>query len=132
LKIDEIVERTGLSSDDVNDALYEIRHRVRTRFDWVVPESTLYSEFDRYWQPWDPAVDAVRVAADLVNDSQMPTSPLEIAQRYGWTARRLNPAIAYLQERDAIRVFQALASGPFIALQISKTEATRRFVKSRN
>lgn len=132
LKIDEIVERTGLSSDDVNDALYEIRHRVQTRFDWVVPKSTLYSEFDRYWQPWDPAVDAVRVAADLVNDSQMPTSPLEIAQRYGWSARRLNPAIAYLQERDAIRVFQALASGPFIAFQISKTEATRRFVKSRN
>ncbi|WP_207671178.1 toll/interleukin-1 receptor domain-containing protein [Burkholderia sp. USMB20] len=132
LKIDEIAERTGLSPEDLADALYEIRHRVQTRFDFVVPKSTLYSEFDRYWQPWDPALDAVRLAVDLVNDSEMPTTPLEIAQRYGWTARRLNPAIAYLQERDAIRVFQALASGPFITLQVSKTDATRRFVKSRS
>lgn len=132
LTIGGIAERTGLSIEDVNDALHEIRHRVQVSFDRVIPKSTLYSEFDRYWQPWDPADDALRLAADFVNDPQMPISPSDIAERYGWSPRRLNPAISYLHERSAICALETIASGPYVAAQVRKSDATRRFVKSRS
>jgi hypothetical protein len=86
LTVDDIMRRTELSADDVNDALHEIRHRVQVSFGRVLPKSTLYAEFDRHWQPWDPAVDALKLAADLVNDPAMPSTPKVIGERYGWAA----------------------------------------------
>lgn len=132
LSVSEIMEQTGLSKDDVTDALHELRHRVKVIFDRVLPKDTLYAEFDQHWQTWDPADDALKLATDLMNDDQFPTAPSEIGSRYGWPARRLNPAMSHLRERDAVNMLETLASGPFICAQIRKTDSTRRFVKSRN
>ncbi|ACK86189.1 toll/interleukin-1 receptor domain-containing protein [Methylorubrum extorquens] len=132
LTVDEIGQRTGLSADDVEDALHELRHRLQVSFGRVLPKSSLYSEFDRHWQPWDPAADALRLAADLVNDPGMPNASGEIAARYGWTPRRLNPALTYLEERAAIRISEAIGSAPYVTIRVARTDATRRFVKSRS
>jgi len=69
--------------------------------------------------------------SDLVNDPEMPSAPKEISERYRWSPRRLNPAITYLQERDVIHVHEVLGSGPFVTSRVARTDATRRFVKSR-
>jgi hypothetical protein len=69
--------------------------------------------------------------ADLVNDASFPTDPAEIAARYGWLPRRMNPAIAYLLNRDVIRNSRVMRSAPWITVWVDKTDATRRFVKSR-
>lgn len=131
LTIDQIADQTELSEDDLSDALYELRHHVDAKFDRVLPKDKLYSEFDQFWQPWIPAEDALKLAADLVNDDNFPTDPDQIAKQYGWTARRLNPAMTYLHERDAVHIFEVCGSGPYITVCIRKTDATRRFVKSR-
>lgn len=133
LTIDKIADQTHLSKDDITDALHELRHHVRVSLgDRVLPKNTLYSEFDQYWQTWNPAEDALKLAADLVNDNHFPTRPEKIADLYGWTARRLNPAITYLVERDAVRVLNTVGSGSYITAHISKIDSTRRFVKSRS
>jgi hypothetical protein len=131
MTVGNIAGATGLSEDDVTDALHELRHRVKTSHDRVLPKETLFSEFDRYWKDWDPAQDALRIAADLVNDPSFPVAPHDIAVRYGWEARRLNPALAYLRERDAVHVLDAFGGGPYNTVRIRKTDATRRFVRSR-
>lgn len=130
--IDDLVKRTGLTTDDLKDALHELRHRLTLHFDVVIPKSTLYSEFDRYWQPWDPAKDALKLAADLVSDPAMPSDPSKIGERYDWAPRRLNSAITYLEERAAIDTSDALCSNPFVTIRVLKTDETRRFVKSRS
>lgn len=132
LEDDDIMKQTGLTSEDVTDALHELRHHVVSSFGRVYPKDTLFAEFDRYWQSWDPAVDALKLAADLVNNDAFPTEPEKIAELYGWPARRLNPAMAYLQARDAAYIYECVASGPFMTALIRKTDATRRFVKSRS
>jgi len=81
--------------------------------------------------PWDPAEDALRIAAGLVNDESFPDKPAEMAQVFGWSARRLNPALAYLCMRGLVRDVHAFDGGGFLAYRIDKTDATRRFVKSR-
>jgi hypothetical protein len=131
LTIDQIAKKTCLTEEDVTDALHELRHHVQVSFDCVLPKEALYAEFDQHWQPWNPAIDALKLAADMVNDPEFPVSPAEITARYDWPARRLNPAMAYLRARDAARLFDAIGSGPYITVSISKSGATRRFVKSR-
>jgi hypothetical protein len=130
----ELVARTGLAEDDVTDALHELRSFFLepggTR--QYLARGTLYATFDRYFMDFDPAQDALKLAADLVNDSNFPGDPKVIAERYGWVPRRLNPAVAYLMQRDAIRGREGLSTAPFGVGGIMSTDATRRFVKSRS
>lgn len=126
---EELANETSLSRDDVIDALHELRHWLKTGYGEILAKETLYAEFDAFWKAWNPADDALRLAADLVNDPDFPSKPEQVSERYGWEPRRLNPAMAYLEERGAVRVFRALATGPYIGFEIRKTDATRRFVR---
>lgn len=130
--VDYLAEATGLSEEDLTDGLYELRHYVKESVGHLLVGHSLYAEFDQFWKPWNPSVDALKLAADLVNDPNMPFSPSEIAERYGWEPRRMNPAISYLMERKLIDVSQALGTSPFITYRLAKNDATRRFIKSRS
>jgi hypothetical protein len=98
----------------------------------VLVQPTLFAEFDRYWKPWNPADDALKLAADILNDTEFPAGPQEIASRYGWEPRRLNPAITYLAERQLVRGNRGVFNGPFAMFRIVGNEHIRRFVKSRS
>lgn len=130
---DRLLAQTGLTDEDATDALHELRDYITTdRFNGTArPKHELYAAFDKYWQPWNPELDALRLATDLLSDATFPTSPPDIASRYDWTPRRLNPALSYLIARELILHQYALATGPWIVLFVQKTDATRRFVKSR-
>lgn len=95
----------------------------------ALPE--LYVTFDKHFQEWDPAADALRVAADFLSDPSFPGEPQDIAKRYGWKARRLNPALSYLINRKLIDSIEVLGMAPWVAVHFEKADATRRFVKSR-
>lgn len=132
LTLGSIGETTGLSDDDVTDAIHELSSFFKVIHDHVIPKPTLFAEFDSHWQGWTPADDALKLASDLVNDNAFPSDPSAIAVKYGWAPRRLNPAIAYLDARGAVVLLSALASGPYIGVSIRKNDSTRRFVKSRS
>jgi len=132
VRVELLIQKTGLSKEDVVDAMHELTsfavlHRAETTW----PKDELFAEFDKHWKDWDPAKDALQLAADMVNIENFPTSPDEIAARYGWEPRRLNPAITYLKSRDAIRTATAMGI-PWVSVYVQKTDATRRFVKSRS
>jgi hypothetical protein len=100
ISIMELQEITGLSEEDVEDALYELSGKVQLVDESVLPKDELFASFDQFWKEWNPAEDARRLAADLVNDKAFPRILSEISERYGWEARRLNPAVAYLINRQ--------------------------------
>lgn len=129
--IAELESELGLSRDEINDALHELRDFVKVGFDRVLPKSELYATFDKYFKAWSPEDDALRIAADLVNNPEMSASPSEIAAQYDWPARRLNAALAYLISRKLIHERKVLGSSPWITIHVGKTDATRRFVQSR-
>jgi hypothetical protein len=131
--IDALASESGLPVEDVRDALHELRSLVQVHSDHDVwPEPGLFAAFDQFWMEWNPAQDALRLAADLVNDPEFPREPSKIAERYAWAPRRLNPSITYLGERSVVELLTALMSGPFVAVDIERTDATRRFVRSRS
>jgi hypothetical protein len=127
---------TGLSREDLADAIYELRGVVKVHEysggGFVVAEPELYADFDTLWKPWNPAEDALRLAADLHNDPDFPTTPAEIADRYDYPPRRLNPALAYLIARDLVEVLVGIGNADYLCHRVTATDATRRFVKSRS
>jgi hypothetical protein len=104
LSLAELEEVTGLSQNDVEDALHELSSLVRMSSDLVLPEDELFVRFDRFWTDWDTAEDARRLATDLMNEKEFPRTLPEIGARYGWEARRLNPVVAYLINRKIVRL----------------------------
>lgn len=131
IEIGEIAAQLQLTEDDVRDALHELRKFFGGAMDTVWPEPELFATFDRFWKPWDPADDALRIAADLVQVEGFPGITAEIAERYGWDARRINPALAYLKNRQIVLASEVLGCMPWLVYWIDKTDATRRFVRSR-
>lgn len=131
--IAELSEELGLSHDDIRDAVHELKGYLENHRDNVIyAKDGLFAHFDRYWMPWDTDDDALRVATGLVNDPDFPKQPEDQARVLGWTARRLNPAIALLADRGLIKELRSHTGGPWQFATMIKTDATRRFVKSRN
>jgi hypothetical protein len=128
---EQLAEALGVSEDDVEDGLHELRDLVRVGFNSVMPKNTLFATFDKHFKDWDPEADALRIAADLVNDPAMPHDTIEAAKRYGWEPRRMNPALSYLVARKLIVDYQVLSSD-YVSIRVVKTDETRRFVRSRS
>ena len=136
--VSEIAEQTNLPEEDVDDALHEldglglVEKKNFADHVIVLAKDELFVTFDKFWKPWDPAEDAVKIAADMLNDDGFPDSLEKIGERYGWEPRRVNPAAAYLINRDVVMGGTALGTGRWLAAWIQPKEgATRRFVKSR-
>jgi hypothetical protein len=130
--ISEIAIAMGLSQEDVVDAAHELTGLVGVYHDEILyPEEELFACFDKFWKSWDPAVDALLVATRMVNEPDFPENPEKIADELKWEPRRLNPALAFLCQRKLVWDYRALDSGPWLVNGVRKTDATRRFVKSR-
>ena len=83
--------------------------------------------------PWNPKKDALKLAADIMNDQDFPADSKTIIDRYGWEARRLNPAATYLFDRNMIQDYKVLGSREFqFSRIIGKEDELRRFLKSRS
>lgn len=133
LTVQELATQTALSEDDVRDALHELQAYFTVSFDRALPKDELFVAFDKHFTTSDPAADALTLARDIVNDESFPGNTAEIGERYGWTPRRLNPAVAYLINRNLVMDSKALGTHPWITAWVQKkTDATRRFVKSRS
>jgi hypothetical protein len=142
LEPDELRQATGLSDDDIVDAVDELegfgfvrRHVTLASgalgFSSLAPEATLFAALDQHFKGWNPEADALRIAADLVNGS---TDGMvsAMAETYGWPPRQMNPALSYLIERDLIDYSKAIGTYPWRTHWIARTHGTRRFVRDRS
>ncbi len=60
------------------------------------PDTGFFPAFDRLFGTTDPETDARRIATDLVNGGTLEAATGQIATVYGWSPRRMNPAIEFL------------------------------------
>ena len=133
----DLAQATGLSLDDTVDAQHELSYFVdhtkqsaEARHVW--PKPAFWPEFDPYFEhnP-DPESDALVIATRMLNDPEFPRRLASIAAHLDWPPRRLNPAVAYLMDREVVRHRSFLGMEQWVAGVIERTDATRRFVKSR-
>jgi len=131
--IENLVQETGLTGDDIEDAVYELRNFVKGDFGQVYPADELFVEFDKSFMEWNPEQDALRIAADLLNAYKGSGGVKEIAENYEWSPRRMNPAVSFLVSRGICRDSQTMGCYPWIQPWLHEKEdgSIRRFVKSR-
>lgn len=132
LDMDELRARTGFTATEIEDATHELGAVLQDlHHGRYAPEDAFFAEFDARWREWDPAADALRIAADLVNAGEESVAADALLVRYDWSARRLNPAITYLAVRRLARISKGI-SHPLVTPWIMTTPETRRYVKSRS
>lgn len=134
VRIDALPQRTGLSQEDVELAVDELRSsgllEVNGSRDVVFATNRLFWETDPLFTESDPTIDAQALARWMVNQQEDAADMRRVGEELGWTPRRLNPAATYLAETGHAQDRQALGTAPFFMFQIVRTTATKRFVRS--
>ncbi|TYO83775.1 toll/interleukin-1 receptor domain-containing protein [Oceanicella actignis] len=132
IDVEPLAEKTGLTIDDTKDALFELSAFFKDAQIHALVKASLFTEFDRFWKPWDPRDDALKLAADIMNDPDLPAESKAIAELYEWEPRRLNPAANYLLERGLLVDFKVFGHPEFELHRIvGRTDQLRRFLKGR-
>jgi len=142
LEGNELRTATGLPDDDLIDAIDELVGHGFVRkyvtlgcgplgFSSVISEAALFVALDKFYKSWNPEVDALHIAAELVNGNDEGRIS-QMAEKLGWLPRRMNPAVNFLLERDLVSGSEEMGSYPWCQHWISKTSKTRRFVRDRS
>lgn len=140
--IREIAAAVGSSLEDAEDAVYDLEEhgflRKISKFLGKKPSGyrvstmpSLFVEFDRYFMGWNAEDDAIQIATDMVNDKKFTTNPEKIVKQYGWSPRRLNPALKYLVDEEAIHNTYKHGIHPLVISCVRETShsAIRRFLQ---
>lgn len=140
LNVDDLRTMLQMPDDDIQDGVEELEDLGLVRpiramncgpigFKTVWPEDELFVCLDGQLMSWDPEADAFQIAADLINDEEGSALVQDVAERYGWPPRRINPAVNYLISDDLVDSDETMGSQPYTRHWIRKTSRTRRFVR---
>ncbi len=67
--VEQLVEESDLTLADTKDGLYELAAFFNDEYHHAFVMPALYAEFDKYLQPWNPGEDAVKLVADIANET---------------------------------------------------------------
>lgn len=98
----------------------------------ISPTLQAFLDFDAFFMEWDPAQDARTIAEDLVTGPHPEANQLsarELRDRYGWTPRRLNPALQFLVTHGLVGKSNERHQ-LYAVTAIWETPETRRFVRA--
>ena len=133
----ELVEKTGLSQSDIEEAVDELLERgfvneghLNTSHPLVCPTNQLYYKLDSAvmgWNTRDDALELVKLIAKVQDGMAM--SPEELEEELRWGVRRMNPACNYLEEMGWTQANKFSSGGHYEVGQFCPTPRTRRVAK---
>lgn len=132
--MEELAKATGLTLEDTRIAVLDLKEAgylwEGSIADHVAAEGALFVEFDAKFMPFDPASDARIVANRMVTGDADALSTQELAGELGWEPRRMNSAVCYLLRSGVIEARHALASVPWRAVHLIRTDRSLRFARN--
>ena len=124
----------GISADDLRIGLLDLKDagylREMNIIGHYAPQPALFVDFDEAFMPFRPSEDARTLANRMVTGEEGAVDTRQLAETLGWEPRRMNSAICYLERVGAIKARHALASAPWRAVQLVRTDETLRFARS--
>lgn len=131
---DDLAPLLDLAPDELRIALLDLKDggflremNIRGHY---APQPALFVDFDEAFMSFSPKDDAKIVANRMVTGDDRATDTKLLAQELGWQPRRINSAICYLERVGAILTRHALASAPWRAVQLVRTDDTLRFARN--
>lgn len=132
--LDDLTGTLTMASDDLRIALLDLKGggylREMNVRDHYAPTPALFVDFDEAFMPFSPKADAGVLANRIMNGDDRSVETKLLAEQLGWEPRRINSAICYLERAGAIKTFTALASAPWRAVQLLRTDETLRFARN--
>jgi hypothetical protein len=138
-RVAEIAAATELPEEDVRLGVLDLteaglieRSKEISRDPAFWPLKGLFVEFDRHFMGFDTEGDALALARRAISEGEecivvADTLPLWFPD---WSVRRLNSALAYLEDGRLIEAFRAIGGGPWLMVEMTITDRTRRFVRN--
>lgn len=134
VNLEDLQGAMDLAPDDLRIALLDLRDAGYLRelnvHGHYAPQSALFVDFDEAFMPFSPSADAIVVANRMVTGDDRAVDTKRLAEELGWVPRRINSAICYLERVGAIQTRTALASAPWRAVQLVRTDETLRFARN--
>ena len=96
----------------------------------IWPKADLFVTFYKQFMGWDPEQDARDLAVRLLNLDTDHIDCAEVASSLGWSARRFNPAIAYLVSARIVSSHEYMGGDEFWPPAVSIGDELLRFVRS--
>ncbi|WP_346784050.1 toll/interleukin-1 receptor domain-containing protein [Aurantiacibacter flavus] len=132
--LDCLEDALELQPDDLRIALLDLHDggylREMNMHGHYAPQPALFVEFDEAFMPFSPREDAIVLANRMVTGGERACDTARMAGELGWEPRRMNSAICYLERAGAILSRTALASAPWRAVQLLRTDDTLRFARN--
>lgn len=143
LSVEELKEATGLSDAQLIDAVDELQEFRMVKPNRVIGhrpfgyltvrvEAHLFEALDPFIMGWNTEQDALVIAARIASDTERNGhASHDLMNEFGWTPRRMNPALNYLATRDLVTASGHL-DPVFVSPYVLTTPKTRRFVRDRS
>lgn len=132
--LDSLEDALDLQPDDLRIALLDLHDgghlREMNMRGHYGPQPALFVEFDEAFMPFSPRDDAIMLANRMMTGGERACDTAGMAGELGWEPRRTNSAICYLERAGAIKSRTALASAPWRAVQLIRTDDTLRFARN--
>jgi len=131
-----LCESLGLTKDELLDAVDELESEdcaILHEYAGgraVSPTATLFVRFDRYWTDHDAEQDALRVATYLLDHRNGSAASPTVAQHFGWSTRRMNPAVQFLLMHGLIEDDPSMA-WPWLKYHFRANRSLRRWLQQR-
>lgn len=132
--LESLQDALDLQPDDLRIALLDLHDggylREMNVQGHYAPQPALFVEFDEAFMPFSPREDAIVLANRMVTGDERAFDTARMAGELGWEPRRTNSAICYLERAGAIKSRTTLASAPWRAVQLIRTDDTLRFARN--
>ena len=132
--LESLQEAMDLTADDLRIAVLDLKDggylREMNARGHYAPQPALFVDFDEAFMPFSPSEDARVLANRLMTGDRSQAETKLLAEELGWEPRRINSAICYLERVGAVRTYVALASAPWRAVQLVRTDETLRFARN--
>ncbi len=132
--LESLQEAMDLTADDLRIAVLDLKDggylREMNARGHYAPQPALFVDFDEAFMPFSPSEDARVLANRLMTGDRSQAETKLLAEELGWEPRRINSAICYLERVGAVRSYVALASAPWRAVQLVRTDETLRFARN--
>lgn len=132
VRLEVLPELINLPTEDVEIALDELHELGYVEFAGsltVFPMDRLFWDTDTMFASNDPVNDAYEVAKVVVDHDSDFVDLSVIAEKLGWTPRRVNPAATYLVELGYVNRRPAMGTAPFALKSVIRTARTKRLVR---
>jgi len=132
--LDSLKDALDLETDDLRIALLDLHDggflREMNVQGHYAPQPALFVDFDEAFMPFSPRKDAIVLANRMMTGDSQTFETARVAEELGWEPRPTNSAICYLERAGAIKPLTALASDPWRAVQLIRTDNTLRFARN--